>query len=49
MSQGAIVAPERRGLGANITALAGGQAVTWSMSLLWTLIVPRARPAWASW
>jgi O-antigen/teichoic acid export membrane protein len=41
MSQSAQLASERRGLGANITALAGGQAVTWSMSLLWTLIVPR--------
>ena len=41
MSQSATLPTERRGLGANITALAGGQAVTWSMSLLWTLIVPR--------
>src|SRR3954469_2092734 len=29
-------------LGRNLTALLGGQAVTWSMTLLWTLIVPRA-------
>src|SRR4051812_15312944 len=29
-------------LGRNVTALLGGQAVTWSMTLLWTLIVPRA-------
>ena len=33
--------PQRRGLGRNITALAGGQAITWIMSLLWTLVVPR--------
>ena len=26
----------------NIGAMAGGQVVTWSMSLLWTLVVPRA-------
>jgi O-antigen/teichoic acid export membrane protein len=26
----------------NVAAMAGGQAVTWSMSLLWTLVVPRA-------
>lgn len=26
----------------NVTALAGGQAVTWTMTLLWTFIVPRA-------
>jgi O-antigen/teichoic acid export membrane protein len=29
-------------LGRNIAAMAGGQLVTWSMSLLWTLVVPRA-------
>jgi O-antigen/teichoic acid export membrane protein len=33
--------PQRRGLGFNISALAGGQAVTWLMSLAWTLVVPR--------
>lgn len=32
--------PVRR-LGANLGALAASQAVTWVMSLLWTLIVPR--------
>lgn len=26
----------------NVGAMAGGQVVTWSMSLLWTLVVPRA-------
>lgn len=31
----------RRGLGSNIAVLAASQAVTWSMSLLWTLVVPR--------
>ena len=37
-------APKEEGsrLGRNLTALLGGQAVTWSMTLLWTLIVPRA-------
>jgi O-antigen/teichoic acid export membrane protein len=29
-------------LGRNLTALLGGQAVTWTMTLLWTLVVPRA-------
>jgi O-antigen/teichoic acid export membrane protein len=29
-------------LGRNIAAMAGGQIVTWTMSLVWTLIVPRA-------
>src|SRR3954454_12091983 len=26
----------------NIRAMAGGQLVTWSMTLIWTLVVPRA-------
>jgi O-antigen/teichoic acid export membrane protein len=30
-----------RGLAANLSALAASQAVTWSMTLLWTLVVPR--------
>jgi O-antigen/teichoic acid export membrane protein len=29
-------------LGRNLAALAGGQLITWSMTLLWTLVVPRA-------
>ncbi len=29
-------------VGRNLGALAGGQVVTWTMTLLWTLIVPRA-------
>ncbi|TMD38560.1 MAG: hypothetical protein E6I88_14150 [Chloroflexi bacterium] len=29
-------------LGANVSALFGSQVATWSMTLLWTLIVPRA-------
>jgi O-antigen/teichoic acid export membrane protein len=29
-------------IGRNVAALAGGQAVTWSMTLLWTIVVPRA-------
>jgi O-antigen/teichoic acid export membrane protein len=29
-------------LGRNLAALGGGQLVTWSMTLLWTLVVPRA-------
>jgi O-antigen/teichoic acid export membrane protein len=28
-------------LGRNVAAMAGGQLVTWSMSLVWTLVVPR--------
>jgi O-antigen/teichoic acid export membrane protein len=37
-------APKEEGsrLARNLTALLGGQAVTWTMTLLWTLIVPRA-------
>jgi O-antigen/teichoic acid export membrane protein len=33
-------APPR--LGRNLAALAGGQIITWSMTLIWTLVVPRA-------
>ena len=33
-------APPR--LGRNLAALAGGQIITWSMTLVWTLVVPRA-------
>jgi len=29
-------------MGRNLTALAGGQLVTWTMTLLWTFVVPRA-------
>jgi O-antigen/teichoic acid export membrane protein len=29
-------------IGRNIAALAGGQLITWSMTLVWTLVVPRA-------
>ncbi|MFL6127516.1 MAG: flippase [Mycobacteriales bacterium] len=32
----------RRGVAANVTALAASQAITWSLTLLWTLVVPRA-------
>lgn len=28
-------------IGRNVAALAGGQAVTWTMTLLWTIVVPR--------
>jgi O-antigen/teichoic acid export membrane protein len=31
----------RRGLAANLSALAASQAITWSLTLLWTLVVPR--------
>jgi O-antigen/teichoic acid export membrane protein len=31
----------RRGLAGNIAALAASQAITWSLTLLWTLVVPR--------
>ena len=37
-------------VGRNIAALASGQAVTWAMTLLWTLVVPRALgPAGMGW
>jgi len=36
------VAPQGSRLGRNVGALAGGQVVTWTMTLLWTLVVPRA-------
>ena len=32
--------PARR-VGQNVTALGGGQAITWAMTLLWTIVVPR--------
>src|SRR3954452_3958229 len=32
---------ERSTLGRNVAALAGGQLVTWTMTLGWTLVVPR--------
>ena len=38
----AATTPAGGGIRRNITALAGAQAVTWSMALLWTLVVPRA-------
>jgi O-antigen/teichoic acid export membrane protein len=31
----------RRGLAANLAALAASQAITWSLTLAWTLVVPR--------
>jgi O-antigen/teichoic acid export membrane protein len=37
-----MVAPQGSRLGRNVGALAGGQAVTWTMTLVWTLVVPRA-------
>jgi O-antigen/teichoic acid export membrane protein len=37
-----MVAPQASRLGRNVGALAGGQAVTWTMTLVWTLVVPRA-------
>ena len=44
---GESVAPR---VGRNIAALASGQAVTWAMTLLWTLVVPRALgPAGMGW
>ncbi len=33
---------EGRPLGRNISSLAGAQVITWTMTLLWTLVVPRA-------
>jgi O-antigen/teichoic acid export membrane protein len=34
-------ATEKSRLGRNVAAMAGGQIVTWGMSLIWTLVVPR--------
>src|SRR4051812_22064515 len=34
-------AGEARGVGRNVTVMAGGQLITWTMTLLWTLVVPR--------
>jgi O-antigen/teichoic acid export membrane protein len=34
--------PANSRVGRNVAAMAGGQIVTWSMTLLWTLIVPRS-------
>jgi O-antigen/teichoic acid export membrane protein len=39
-AQALSAAPPRR-LGFNLSVLAGGQAITWSVTLLWTLVVPR--------
>lgn len=38
----AVPVEEPSRLGRNVGALAGGQVVTWTMTLLWTLVVPRA-------
>jgi O-antigen/teichoic acid export membrane protein len=35
-------AHEPRSVGRNLSSLAGGQLVTWTVTLLWTLVVPRA-------
>jgi len=37
-----LSAAPRRRLGFNLSVLAGGQVVTWSVTLLWTLVIPRA-------
>ena len=34
-------ATEARGVGRNVTVMATGQLITWTMTLLWTLVVPR--------
>jgi O-antigen/teichoic acid export membrane protein len=39
---GAAPPADRPRLGRNLAALAGGQIITWSMTLVWTLVVPRA-------
>src|SRR5207249_11064297 len=31
-----------RSVGRNVTVMAGGQLITWTMTLLWTLVVPRS-------
>jgi O-antigen/teichoic acid export membrane protein len=40
--QPAAPPPQPNRVGANISALFGGQLATWSLTLLWTLVVPRA-------
>src|SRR3954447_21244784 len=37
-----VPAPGESRLARNVMAMVGGQAVTWTMSLTWTLVVPRA-------
>jgi O-antigen/teichoic acid export membrane protein len=40
---GVVPEPVRRhGIASNVAALTGGQLVTWTMTLLWTFVVPRA-------
>ena len=34
--------PETRPVGRNVTVMAFGQLITWTMTLLWTLVVPRS-------
>jgi O-antigen/teichoic acid export membrane protein len=38
---GGSSAGEARGVGRNVTVMAAGQLITWTMTLLWTLVVPR--------
>ena len=51
MASGGLSVPENGGdegrtdggrVGRNVTALASGQLITWTMTLLWTLVVPRS-------
>ena len=39
--RGTPAPPPARGLASNISALATSQAITWSMTLLWAIVVPR--------
>src|SRR5690348_6159251 len=36
-----LTVPQGSRLGRNVGALAGGQVVTWTVTLVWTLVVPR--------
>jgi O-antigen/teichoic acid export membrane protein len=40
--QPSAATPESSRIGRNVSAMAAGQLITWSMSLVWTLVVPRA-------
>ena len=42
MSNGPDAEAAGRRVGRNVTVMAGGQLITWTMTLLWTLVVPRS-------
>jgi O-antigen/teichoic acid export membrane protein len=42
LSNGPDAGAAGRRVGRNVTVMAGGQLITWTMTLLWTLVVPRS-------